>query len=482
MDIKSMNEALMRHNSQVDQQPQNPDHKAKKAKSTIKLSKTQQKVVNLIAEAQATHHSFRGTNKDIHNKIGVASGYASQTINKLFKHGLINVKGKTSNRAITLTDKAKPLVTKSKPTLVKKPKAPKIVKPVQPKHKAPDIMKIWNQMPKAQQKIFSNIASDTSSNDDDDRHVTRLSNGDLARQSKVSHTYASAAVGRLKKAGFIKTAGFTENRIIFLAPMGYKMLQILKDNGHKLQQMANKLPKLQSKVFSLIFHNMKKPDQGKDLICHLTNKQISQKLHVKYSSTTATLAVLRKKHLIRNSGTGSKRIMILTPKGRHLAKHVDPNYNHARSQKSSIMIGTNRINLNDLVPLNVHSPIYPYELIFKRGDKDSEANPFVNGNDEITLKGSKFFELLKKYDAVRFYQDQAHPDIIGLKPCRPNRSDPAVVKLIKHNHRIVIWSYMLVQAFNRNAKPGTSQHLYIPGKKLNNIILFNSAKVQEYFK
>ncbi|XIF19944.1 MAG: hypothetical protein AJITA_00657 [Acetilactobacillus jinshanensis] len=304
-------------------------------------------------------------------------------------------------------------------------------------------------MPRAQQKIFNTIASDTSSNDDDDRYVTRLSNGDLARQSKVSHAYASSAISKLKKANFIKTAGFTENRVIFLAP---------------------------------IFHHMTKPKQGKDFLCKLKNQQISQKLNIKYSSTTATLAVLRKKHLIRNSGKGNHRIMVLTPKGRHLAKHVDPNYNHARSKKSSIMIGTNRINLNDLVPLNVHSPIYPYELIFKRSTKESENNPFVNGNDEITLKGSKFFELLKKYDAVRFYQDQTHPDIIGLKPCHPNRSDPAVVKLIKHNHRIVIWSYMLVQSFNRNADPGTSQHLYIPGKKLNQIILFNTAKVKPYFK
>ena len=478
--INSLKRALNRHNHRVDRQ----------SKPAVRLSKVQKNVLKTISQYLTDHPIFKASNRSVGEQLHINRNYVGQTINKLSQKQLIKINGKTTQRKIVMTKAGKQVAKQLQSVSHQEPKphAAKASKPapqtkvVKPKYDYQDIVKKWRKMSRPQQKIFRIIVSDTISSDDTDHYLTKLSNGDLARQAKVSRAYVSSAIHRLKVVGFIKTSGFTESRVIFLAPDGYKLAHTSRMNAKKYRQQASQLPKLQAKVFRFITKRMKRPKAGQYQLTHLSNKTIASQLKLKYTSTTATLAKLRKEHLIRNSGKGAKRMMILTPKGRQLAKHVNPNENPARRPLSSIMIGTNRIQLSDLVPLNVHSPIYPYELIFKRSDEESANNPFINGNDEVTLKGSKFYELLNHYTAVKFFHDRAQPNILALKPCQANRSDPAVVKLIKHNHRVVIWSYMLVQAFNQNAQKGRSKHLYIPGKKIGQMIVFNAANVKVYFK
>ena len=445
------------------------------SKNLSKMQITSRLVLRMIMLNFTSDGCTDATNQKIGQQLNLSREYAGKLIRRLRAQHLITAVGRTNNRWLMLTDRGyhfikgenygtpfpRPATTRRR--LLKKLHQPHHRATV---HEARQHSQISRQanLSKAQSTIFHIVIHHMQRSKRHD-FVCTLSNHQMAKLAGFSMSYVSNLIRQLKIKHVIQTTGKTGNRVIYLAPE--------KDLS---EPRPKSTPDLKSRVFRTLVnqmdHHQVQVDRG----------ALAKHFRVPVIKITNVVSDLRRQHLIRTS-TRNPHQMLLTPRGRHSIKHLT-----SRNQvlhRSTVHIphpqpkrNHRPAGLERFVPLNVHVPIYPYEMIFRHlADK-----PMAKDDDQIVLKGSRFYEYVGKSLALQFLQNRHHHHVLAIRLCKPNRRDPSVVKLIKRGHQIKIWSTRLVRLFNQCADSDQSERLYLVGKKAGRLIVFNLAKVHAYYK
>ena len=295
--------------------------------------------------------------------------------------------------------------------------------------------------------------------------VCTMSNQEIADQIGASRSYTASLIRKLRHQHLIGTTGNTKNRIIYLA-----------SNSHR----TSVLPRSQFRVFMAVA--VRCDEAG---IARVSNRSLADHLGLRPANVTEVLGELKRRHLLVINGMGHNRNLRLTSRGRFLARHplmAQPappkKLRQSRPVQKHPSSSSSRSSVGDFRPLKVHSPIYPYEFIFKRVDFTDGVPRYA---DQIILKGTNFYSYLNNCLALQFLTDRHHS--LAVRPCPSGHQGPSVVNLIKRDHQVKIWNSYLVKLFNRYYH--SEQHptyLYAMGHSIDNWVVFDLNHVQPYYK